>query len=299
MATPRPPKEVKPSFASDSRAKTRVYLIVGGVVGVFLVALYLQSRHAKDNPALAMQKATVESQPESDGDKSRLRVDEKKGIDQQTITQSAAASYDQTIQSAAKEADAQRKNEEQARQDHYEKQSKEAQDRAVAAATGKVPGSVRADGTAGPSNGAAPPAAPQAARDPRLEVPPEAPFDQRKWTMLGSHRARPAYQTNDIYPADPAAHAELERLYFSGISAPTTVGLETNTLQEMKRLTEDFAGAKGSVGVRPSARLPRSSVGAVTPKKPIGSGEWGDWITVTPLPKGTQVEPKDVGEGGK
>jgi hypothetical protein len=298
MATPRPFKTVKPNFMHDSRAKARMYAIVGIAVAVFLFALFLQSRKSKDNPVLAMQKSALEAQPGTDANgQQAFRVDAKKGVDQQTITQDAAASYDQTIQSAAKEAEAQRQREDQQRQEDSARQVKEAQDRAMKQSRGELPGSVRGDGTAGPSN-AQGPEAPQAQPDPRLQVPPEAPYDQRKWVVYGNYRMRPAYQANDLYPASPEEHSKLDSLYFSGASAATTVGMDPNTLQEMKRLTEDFAETKGSIGVRKHGRLPSGAVNVVAPRRPPTSGNFGDWITVTPLPKGGKVHPGTSNGGG-
>lgn len=298
MATPRPEKAVKPSFANDARAKARLYAILGGVIAIFLVALFLQSRKSKDNPVLAMQKSALEGQPGADNTQQAFRVDAKKGVDQQTITQDAAASYDQTIQSAAKEAERQRALEEAKRKEESEKQVKAAQEQAMRQARGELPGSVRPDGTAGASN-PADPQAPQTPPDPRLQVPPEAPYDQRKWVVSGPYRVRPAYQINAEYPIDPSEHAKLDSLYFSGASAPTTVGMDPNTLQEMKRLTEDFADTKHSIGVRRRAQLPSGAVNIVPPPRPRGAGAWGDWITVTPIPKGAKVAPGNAPGGGK
>lgn len=284
MAEPRPQRDVKPAFKNDKRQQAVAISAVVALIALIGGAFFFRTRTKAENPIKGMQAATVAPEEPGKDPAAQLQYDQKRGIDQGQVTEDAAARYDDIVQKAKKQSDEELKRQADA-QEMQRQQLLEQQKRESVSQRGTVPGSVRSDGTAGPSDGQ--PAAPP---DPRLQVPPEVPYDLSRWTLTkGGSRIRPSYQTNAIYGSDEGYHARMEQAYFDGAEAPTTVGLLEGQNAAMVRLAQDYEKVTGPLGVRRGGQLPKGRVAVVTPKRPVQGGQYGDWLTIQAVPNGKAV----------
>lgn len=280
MGRPTPPKEVKRAFKYDMKNKARVAGIAGVALLLVAFAFFLRKRSRVENPVKNLQAQAVADTGNGQAQQA-LQVDQRQGVTDAAAVEGGATFYDRTISGLNEELQQQENAKRQAEEEARAKQIEEAREQALRQARGEVPATVRADGTAGPSN--APEG--QQAPDPRLQVPPEHPYDLREWIRTpDGTRIRPGYQTNALYPADPGQHQQLEQEWFNSFAAPTTVGLAEGQAAVQRRLVEDFGGVDGSVGVRRRPRLPQGKANVPAPRRPVGAGSFGDWITVTPVP---------------